>query len=171
MSPTVSRNTFFAVMRTNNSHERRKKDEELQDGEETACKKEYRDDSGQVGNPEGSGEYLSEIDILSPLTSSPERSSMGIRLNLLYKNLNSFVSFSVESEEAALSLHLSLPPSLPFSSVFLLAPPRVPRSSFIDPVSGNISFICKTHDLYRSRLALHFSFSRYFFPYISNDRL
>jgi len=52
-------------MRTNNSHERRKKDEKLQDGEETVCKKEYRDDSGQVGNLEGSGEYLSEIDILS----------------------------------------------------------------------------------------------------------
>lgn len=125
----------------------------MQDEEEAARKEEYRQDSGQVGNPEGSGEYLSEIDILSPLTSSPERSSAGIRLNLLCKNLNSFVSFSVGPEEAALSLSLLLL----FSPVFLLlAPPRAPRSPFIDPVSANISFICKTHDLYRSTRAPFF---------------
>jgi len=52
-------------MRTNNGHEKRTR------SRKTACKKEYREDSGQAGNPGESGEYFSEIDILSPLTSSP----------------------------------------------------------------------------------------------------
>lgn len=56
----ISKDTpFFAVMRTNNGHEEREKNEKLQGGEEAACKKEYRVDSGQAGNLRGSGEYLS----------------------------------------------------------------------------------------------------------------
>ncbi|KAL0102498.1 hypothetical protein PUN28_018055 [Cardiocondyla obscurior] len=49
---------------------------------------------------------------------------------------------------------LSLSPFL--SSVFRLAPLCTTRSPFIDPVSTNISFICKTHDLYRSTRAPFF---------------
>lgn len=106
-----------------------------------------------AGNLGGSEEYLSEIDILSPLTSSPERSSVGIRLNLLYKNLNSFVSFSDGLEEAAL-----FSSSFFYLPVFFLAHPCASRSPFIDPVSANISFICKTHDFYPARFTFHFSF-------------
>lgn len=138
-------------MRTNNGREERERTTSCR----TKRRRHVRESTGKIaGDPGGSEEYFSEIDILSPLTSSPERSSAGIRLNLLYKNLNSFVSFSVGSEEEALPLSLSL--FLAHSSVFLLAPPRAPCSPFIDPVSANISFICKTHDLYRSTRAPFF---------------
>lgn len=137
----------------------------------TERKRRVRKSTGKIAgkwvNPEGSGEYLSEIDILSPLTSSPERSSTRIRLNLLYKNLNSFVSFSVGPEEAALSLF----PTLLFSPVFLLlAPPRAPRS-LLSTLSARILVSFARLTTFTARLALHFSFLRYFFPYISNDRL
>lgn len=138
----------------------------MQDEEEAARKEEYRQDSGQVGNPEGSGEYLSEIDILSPLTSSPERSSAGIRLNLLCKNLNSFVSFSVGPEEAALSFSRSF--SLPSSSCWRLL---AHLAHLLSTLSARILVSFARLTTFTARLVLHFSFLRCFFLYISNDRL
>lgn len=166
-SSTILEDTSSAVMRTNNDHEEQEKNEKLQDGEETTCKKEYRKDSGQAGNLGGSGEYLSEIDILSPLTSSPKRSSAGIRLNLLYKNLKLLREFQRRAQRSS-SLFLS------YSFFFLYSPSWHFLAHFahlLSTLSARILVSFARLTTFTARLALHFSFLRCFFPYISNDRL